>query len=302
MALSLSCSCGAAFEVEDTFAGQGIACPDCGAALRVPLPRPAQLRTSGYAVASVVLALIGAFTVVGTAAAAVLGVVALVSIARHRDRVAGAGYAVLGIVLGTGLTAVTGFAFSRGEVFDRVREQVAAGQIDRSGPMEVVRPDDGFAITRPSPDWGVAGPEYAEQVGAGDDLLLANPARNAFLEVARQDAGRQTLEQFCDRFLDGYRDARPPGRPRNLDDLKRFSDFRLRQTRRLPPVGGAEVMEVVFDVKLAGQALAYEVRLVKPKAGTDVYAVIAWTHRRRLEQIEPEVRRALDSFRLLPDG
>src|SRR5581483_3531419 len=114
MALSLSCPCGAAFEVEDTFAGQGIACPDCGRALRVPLPRPPQLRTSGFAVASVVLALVGAFTVVGTAVAAVLGAVALASIARHRDRLSGAGFAVLGIVLGVGLTAVTGFAFSRG--------------------------------------------------------------------------------------------------------------------------------------------------------------------------------------------
>jgi len=287
MALSLSCPCGAAFEVEDTFAGQGIACPDCGAALRVPLPRPPQLRTSGWAVASVVLALVGAFTVVGTAVAAVLGLVALASIARHRDRLSGAGYAVLGIVLGTGLTAVTGFAFSRGEVFDRLREQTAAGQVDRSGPMEVVRPQDGYAITRPSRAWGEATREFAEEMEAGDDLLLANPARNAFIEVSVQDAGRQTLEQFRETFLNGYRGAR-------------FSDFKLRESRRLPPLDGAEVTEVVFDVKLTGQSLSYQARLVKPRAGTAVYAVIAWAHRRRLQQIEPEVRRALDSFRLLP--
>src|SRR2546430_889492 len=123
MAPSLSCSCGAGFEVEDTFAGQTIPCPDCAAALEVPPLRPPppappppppaggggwrrpprpppQLRTSGFALASVVLALVGAFTVVGTALAAVLGVVALISIARRRDRLSGAGYAVLGIVLG----------------------------------------------------------------------------------------------------------------------------------------------------------------------------------------------------------
>ena len=104
MALSLSCACGAAFEVEDTFAGQSHRLPRLCPALKVPPLRPPRLRTSGYALASVVLALVGAFTVVGTAVAAVLGVVALVSIARHRDRLSGAGYAVLGIVLGTGLT------------------------------------------------------------------------------------------------------------------------------------------------------------------------------------------------------
>jgi DNA-directed RNA polymerase subunit RPC12/RpoP len=293
MALSLSCPCGAAFEVEDTFAGQGIACPDCGAALRVPLPRPPQLRTSGFAVASVVLALVGAFTVVGTAAAAVLGAIALASIARHRDRLSGAGFAVLGIVLGVGLTAVTGFAFSRGEVFDRLREQAAAGQVDRSGPMEVVRPRDGYAITRPSHAWGVATAEYAQQLDAGDDLVLANPARNAFIEVSLQNAGRQTLDQFRESFLNGYRAAGPGQRAH-------FTDFSLREARRLPPLDGAEVAEVVFDVKLLGQSLTYQARLVKPRAGTTVYAVIAWTHRRRLEQIEPEVRRGLDSFRLLP--
>jgi hypothetical protein len=293
MALSLSCPCGAAFEVEDTFAGQGIACPDCGAALRVPLPRPPQLRTSGFAVASVVLALVGAFTVVGTAVAAVLGAVALASIARHRDRLSGAGFAVLGIVLGVGLTAVTGFAFSRGEVFDRLREQAAAGQVDRTGPMEVVRPRDGYAITRPSPAWGVATAEYAQALDAGDDLVLANPARSAFIEVSVQSAGRQTLDQFRESFLGGYRAAAPGQRAR-------FTDFSLRETKRLPPLDGAEVMEVVFDVKLLGQSLTYQARLVKPRAGATVYAVVAWAHKRRLEQIEPEVRRGLDSFRLLP--
>lgn len=301
MALSLSCACGAAFEVEDTFAGQAIGCPDCGAGLKVPPLRPPQLRTSGYALASVVLALVGAFTVVGTALAAVLGVVALADIARHRDRLSGAGYAVFGIVLGTVLTVLTGFAFSRGEVFDRVREQVAAGQVEKGGPMEVVREKDGFAITRPSRAWGIASKEYAQEVGAGDDLLLANPARNTFLQVMRQDAGPMTLDQFKDNFLDEFRDERPAGK-KKLGDLMRFSNFSLRESRRLPPQGGAEVAEVLFDVKLAGQNLTYRARLVKPKGGTEVYALVAWAHKRRLEQIEPEVRRALDSFRLLPDG
>jgi hypothetical protein len=301
MALSLTCPCGAAFEVEDTFAGQAIACPDCGAALKVPPLRPPRLRTSGFALASVVLALVGAFTGVGTALAAVLGAVALVSIARHRDRLGGAGYAVLGIVLGTGLTVVTLFAFSRGEVFDRVREQVAAGGVDKTGPMEVVRPREGYAITRPSRAWGVATPEYAREMNAGDDLLLVNPARLAFLQVTRGAAAHETLDQYRERYLDGYRRDRPAG-ARNLDDLSHFTDFQLRETRRLPPLDGAEVSEALFDVKQAGQSLTFRVRFVKPRAGTAVYVIAVWTHKRRLAQIEPEVRQALDSFRLLAGG
>jgi hypothetical protein len=287
MALSLSCSCGAAFELEDTFAGQAVACPECGAALKAPPLRPPQLRTSGYAVASVVLALVGAFTVVGTAVAAVLGVIALASIARNRDRLSGAGFAVLGIVLGTGLTAVTGFAFSHGEVFERAREEVVGGQVERNGPMEVVRREDGFAITRPSPSWGVATPEFAEQMNAGDDLLLADPGRSAFLEVARRNLGRRTLDQYRESFLDRYR---------------HFPDFELRESKRLPSRDGAEVLEMVFDARVDRQLFGYHARLVKPRGGAEVYTIYAWTFKRRQPLIEPEVRRALDSFRLLPDG
>jgi hypothetical protein len=301
MALSLSCPCGAGFEVEDTFAGQAIACPDCGAALKVPPLRPPRLRTSGLALASVVLALVGAFTVVGTAVAAVLGAAALVSIARHRDRLGGAGYAVLGIVLGTGLTALTGFVLSNGEVFDRLRERVAGGEVDTTGPMEVVRPREGYAITRPSRAWGVATPDYAREMNAGDDLLLVNPARLAFLQVSRAETPRETLDQFRDRYLDGYRLDRPDG-PKKLDDFNHFTEYQLRETKRLPPRDGAEVAEALFDVKQAGQSLTYQVRFVKPRGGTAVYVIAVWTHRRRLEQIEPEVRQALDSFRLLGGG
>jgi hypothetical protein len=301
MALSLSCPCGAGFEVEDTFAGQAIACPDCGAALKVPPLRPARLRTSGFALASVVLALVGAFTVVGTAVAAVLGAVALVSIARHRDRLGGAGYAVLGIVLGTGLTAVTGFAFSRGEVFDRLRERAAAREVDKTGPMEVVRRREGYAITRPSRDWGVASPEYAREMNAGDDLLLVNPARLAHIQVSQVNAPRETLDQYRDRYLDGYRRDLPDG-PKKFDDLTHFTEFQLRETRRLPPLDGAEVSEAVFDVKQAGQNLTFRVRFVKPRPAATVYVIAVWTHKRRMAQIEPEVRQALDSFRLLAGG
>src|SRR5262245_34612351 len=117
MALSLSCPCGARFEVEETFAGQAVACPDCQRSLRAPAPGRVVRRTSGLAIASVALALMGAFTVVGTVVAVLLGLAALVAIARRRDRLAGAGFAVLGIVLGVAFTGLTLFAFSTQELF-----------------------------------------------------------------------------------------------------------------------------------------------------------------------------------------
>ena len=57
---------------------------------------------------------------------------------------------------------------------------------------------------------------------------------------------------------------------------------------------------MLFDVRLAGQSLTYRARLLKKKNATDVFALIAWAHRRRFPHLEEEFRRAMDSFRFLP--
>src|SRR5260221_13020215 len=112
MSLSLTCDCGARFEVEDTLAGQTVACPDCQEPIKAPAAQRPPLRTSALALASVICALVGAFTIVGTIAAVILGVVAVVTITRHRDRLAGLGFAAFGIVAGVLFTGLTIFAFS----------------------------------------------------------------------------------------------------------------------------------------------------------------------------------------------
>src|SRR5262245_22832716 len=181
MALSLSCPCGARFEVEETFAGQAVTCPDCQRSLKAPAAGRRVLQTSGLAIASLVLALVGAFTVVGTVAAVVCGVLALVGIARHRDRLAGVGLATLGIVLGLAFTGLTVFAYSTNELFgvtEQVRSRVLESRIDYTGPLEVVREDHGFAVTRPSAKWGVAKADLLAEVAGGADFLMVNASRD----------------------------------------------------------------------------------------------------------------------------
>src|SRR5689334_16012982 len=105
--IMITCACGARFEVDDTLAGQEVLCPDCQQPLKAPaVDRPPQL-TSGWALASVVLALVGAFTLFGSLAAVLLGVIALISISRHRRQVSGTGFAVFGICLGVLFTGLT---------------------------------------------------------------------------------------------------------------------------------------------------------------------------------------------------
>ncbi len=133
----LTCACGARFEVDDTLAGQEVLCPECQQPIKAPaLDRPPQV-TSGWALASVVLALVGAFTVLGTVLAAVLGFYALLHIARNRQRVSGAGLAVFGICLGVLFTGLTVFALTTSDLFGleslvRRAHPVAAGRYERS--------------------------------------------------------------------------------------------------------------------------------------------------------------------------
>ena len=186
MSLSLTCACGARFEVTETLAGQSVACPECQQSLTVPVPNRTRLRTSGYALASVVAALVGMFTIVFTAAAVILGLIGLVSISRNRDRVTGAGYAVFGIVLGLVFTAMTLFAVTREEIFEHVREKIRAGEADYSGPMEIVRERDGYAITRPTPRWGIS--RDSADDAANNGLILVDIGKDAYVQVITEAA------------------------------------------------------------------------------------------------------------------
>jgi len=137
MALSLVCVCGARFEVEDTYAGQAVACPECQQPVAAAAPPARPVRTSGFALASVVLALVLAFTGVGTVLAVLLGVIGLVHIRRCREQVTGTGYALLGIGLGTVFTALFLVAlFSDLVGLWIMREGMMGSQVDRGAPWK----------------------------------------------------------------------------------------------------------------------------------------------------------------------
>ena len=205
----LTCACGARFEVDDTLAGQEVLCPECQQPIKAPaLDRPPQV-TSGWALASVVLALVGAFTVLGTVLAAVLGFYALLHIARNRQRVSGAGLAVFGICLGVLFTGLTVFALTTSDLFgleSLVRERTLSQQVDTSGPLEVVRGLKGFAITRPTEKWGqVLGNQSGDQAVSGlqtnRDLLLMQVPRYAFIDVRTLPVGNFPTLDDCENHI-----------------------------------------------------------------------------------------------------
>jgi hypothetical protein len=220
----LTCPCGTRFEVDETLAGQEVLCPECQQPLRAPaVERPPQL-TSAWALASLLLALIGAFTVVGTLAAIVLGFVALVSISRNRPRLAGVGFAVLGICLGVLFTVLTLVALNAGDLFGLetwMRQRTMTAKVDTSGPMEIVSGSKRFAITRPSEKWGRVQDDQSDDAAVSEfqnnlDLLLMQIGHHAFLDVRALEGGPfQTLEQAEAEILAEFDTQR---RPRNAFD------------------------------------------------------------------------------------
>jgi hypothetical protein len=310
----LTCDCGARFEVEDTLAGQEVACPECQQPVKVPARHKVAPRTSAWALASVVVALVGAFTP-ATLVAVGLGLAALASIARNRGRVTGTGFAVFGIVLGLGFAALTGFALSTGELFGLggwVRERTLAQQVDTGGPLEVVEAREGFAITRPSEKWGrVPGGRLDDVVVAGLQkdlaLLLVQPSRYALVDVrVERGAAHQPLDRWQDEILKEFepttkRHAQGGFAPGDdEDDLPVLrARAQLVKNSRLDEAG-RQGREMLVDVRLLGQKWLFLIRLYRRGAGP-VYVLRAYTQARRFAALEPELRQALDSFRIL-DG
>jgi hypothetical protein len=303
----LTCDCGARFEVDETFAGQEIACPDCQQPVKVPARHKVPPRTSAFALASVVVALVGAFTPAALVAVG-LGMAGLVSIRRNRDRVTGAGFAVFGIVLGlvfstlTTLALVMGFTGLGGYVHQRTLEK----QIDTTGPLEVVVAAAGFAITRPSEKWGkvVAGQVedlVVDHFQAGCDLALVQPANYTFVDV-RADAGArfQSLDNYQKEVLDGF-DPRP-ARPRDPfgaddDEFPLHPKVQLVRSNRLEEAD-REGREMLVDVRVFGQQWRFLIRLYR-KGNGPIYVVRAYCRARPFATLEAELRQALDSFRIL---
>jgi hypothetical protein len=307
----LTCACGARFEIDDSFAGQEVSCPECQQPVKVPPRQKAAPRTSGYALASVVVALVGAFTA-ATPLAVGLGVAALVSIRRHRERLTGTGFAIFGIVLGCIFGVLTLLGLSTYELFGlggHLRERMLAGEVDTSGPLEVVVADRGFAITRPSEKWGQvrAGHLVDDAIGGLQlrrDLLLMQVARYCFVDVRVEAANGQGLDRWQDDVLAEFQPKpRQPFRfPAEDDDeddvLRTHTRAELKGSRRLPTADGVEGREMTVDVRRAGQHWRFIIRLYR-KGNGPVYVVRAYTQARRLSLVERELNQALDSFRIL---
>jgi hypothetical protein len=305
----LTCACGARYEVDDALTGQEVRCPECQQPLKAPARERPPLVTSGWALVSLALALVGAFTVLGTIAAVFAGVIALVRISRQRERLTGAGLAIFGICLGVLFTVLTLFALSAADVFGLeawMRARTMTRKVDTSGPLEIVQAATGFAITRPSEKWGQVQDKQSDDPLVGElqrdlDLLLMQVSRHAFIDVQTLPGGNvRTLDQCQQEILSEFQG---PQRPRghfaeDEDDLLANLRGQLKSSRRLEAKDGMEGREMIVEARCAGKAWQFFIRLYRRGNGR-IFVVRAYAPRKRLAEVEPELESALESFRIL---
>jgi hypothetical protein len=310
MTISLNCSCGVLLEVDETFAGQTISCPDCQRPVQVPAPGQGPVHTSGLAIASLVLALVGAFTILGTLLAAVLGGLALLRLKREPGRMTGRGFAIAGVTLGLVLTGLSLFAFSSVELFGLdtlLHEPQWAGRLDYDGPLEVVQSSDGFRITRPSKDWGVLKVQHGADLGFGEPppqgVLLVNPRRSAYVAVVPVEVpDTWTLEECRDKAkeefarLDLASSEGPTHRSRWPSQVDVIS------SKTLADQDETETAELVVVKRARFQDTKYILHVVHKKQDTMMYLVAGGARTTRFAQVEPELREALKSFNLMDRG
>jgi hypothetical protein len=324
MALSLTCDCGARFDVDESLAGQSVTCPECQAAVKAPAAHRPVVRTSGFALASFLLAIVGAFTVVGTAAAVVLGLLAVLFILRDRERQAGLGFAVCGIVLGVVFTGLTLWSLSTGELFglgSTLRRNQMADQLDPIDPKApLVIAENGFSITRPSIKWQRAKKDFQylmvqPLLRTEAVLLLVQPDLYAFIDVQVEADGR-TGESMDDYILNrmkpipthsnggGKDKAKDKGKPAQKDDEDHEEPSRLGEplrvaSRELPADGPVQqAHETTVEQTVDGKTWTLLIRTYRTVGGR-LFIVRGFAEKARFSRVKDELEKALDSFQVV---
>jgi hypothetical protein len=307
MTLLLTCDCGARFEVEDTLAGETVNCPECHQTLQAPVLQRVPRRTSMLAVLSFVLALVGAFTVVGSALAILLGLSALVVVFIRRDRLAGFGFAVAGILLGAIGIPLTLFALANSAWFGLgpwVRVHQMGAQLQTGGSLEVRRSASGFSINRPSTNWGLVQGQQLDDPGVAPlqqdcDLLLAEPRLFAFVDVRIDKTAKKKDLLFVVEDVWEQLHDRPPVNPWGgyTDPNYRPKVIFLGESgpRRQVPLPDGEMLETTGAFQCGGKRWTFLVRLYRWPGGP-VFIVRGYAPTKLFAQARPELIQVMDTF------
>lgn len=311
MPIAVTCECGSKLEIDEKFLGKQILCPDCQRPLPTqapatppPLDLPDYRRVSGYALLSLILALVGAFTIVGTIAAIVIGIYALKHISDKPSRLEGVHYARAGIAVGAFFTFLTLAALLSPTLFGLdsfLREMAFAGRIQYPDGNTVESTTNGnrlsIVLTRPSNRWASYIPPSVQGTNFEScDLIMVNVTEDAFMACHNvqfdglpddaDDRLKKVLEKFYKSelvYLLGRLDGRPLGREAE-NVQKKVVDSKK----------GTKEQEVIFDLRLGGIDRRFLLQYSLEK-GDEVRVLIGAARRNRFDRLEAVFRKTFDS-------
>jgi hypothetical protein len=299
MSLPITCACGARLEIDEKFAGQTVPCPDCNKPLQIPTAatavQEAARQTSGWAITSLVLALIGAFTVIGTLLAIGCGIIAQRQIDRQPDKIAGRAYARCGIILGSLLTVTSLLVYFTAEwvgLDALLREPEWAGRLDFSGPLQVTTKH--FELTLPSHRWGLLRQSVKE---ANADTLDES---RVFVNV-RDDAHvfcvfwtlfrpEDSMKENQERAIERLRNHELP----KIVKKGAVSEAKVESATVLAAPKDKERAEIVVQLTAGGQRRKFLLRLDIDR--DKLYMIAAGTRLHRYERTLPQLKEIVETF------
>lgn len=305
MPISLTCACGAKLEIDDAFAGKVIPCPDCQRPLTtVPAPPPPPVarpdqRTSMLAIFSVVVALAGAYTLIGGLIAAGLGFVALGQIERSEGKLAGRRLALAGLAVGLGFAALMGLLLVLrlpANVSGFLRAVEWAGRLDYS------RTSIDKLIPQTPRAWGKLSIK-ASDADRRDDLLLYNPFEDSHFVMLklviddrnlRDDTGRRqaALRALEDSDLVRVLLGQPPGR--DGDGLHRPKPPSFTEVKETDYKDTGGWTQFYFSIRLGSQERTL---LVRYKMLDEKFCVLCGVTRDSdFARLRPELETMMKSF------
>lgn len=309
MPISVTCQCGARLEIDEKFLGKDIPCPDCQRPLPTkapvtppPLDLPDNRRVSGLAVLSLTLALVGAFTLVGTLAAIAVGVYSLRQIARQPNKLEGVFYARLGVILGSVFTFVTLAALLSPTVFGldqylRMLALVHRIEYKAGKTIEINTQTETISIDRPSDGWAsCAAISNKNQTFESDDVILVNVAEDAFIACQHvfldlndklEDRQRKALDRFYKSELVnllGRLGKKSLDREGTIVDTKEIV------------VAGEKGQEITLDLRLGGIDRRFLIRAIKDPT-TKLNILVGAARRNRFERLQDGFRESFNTFK-----
>ena len=298
MAISLTCSCGARLEIDDKFAGQVIPCPDCQQPLQTATAsaETRHLPVSGLALGSLILALVGGFTIVGSLAAIGTGLLAMRQIARAPDKLGGLSIARAGMIVGAVGIFLTLAALVSNEILgidSLLREYRYAASMDYQANTNAfytatLGKDDAVGIKRPSPSWGKL---RLTNQNERDVLTLVNLREDAHL-VCLPFNNAEDLQTARDKAAERLRQSDL------FKSLSKPADLKTPSPDVEPkPAADGKEGDMVLELQLGGLPRTFLLRVVKE--GADFYLLAGGTRSGRFSRVSPEILRSLDSFKQL---